>query len=155
MKGHYANIDPRTPLPERCRNNHAHTPTPCTVCTNIAICRAVPLARTIGSLITLVRQERKATSQLTGQSHKSVSWAARSGTFFRSSVRPTRRPCDRATATRALLLDSLASDHSALCLCCTEETTANRLVGLVVKASTSGAEDPGFESRLRRGFSPG
>ena len=29
----------------------------------------------------------------------------------------------------------------------------NRLVGLVVKASASGAEDPGFESRLRRDFS--
>ena len=28
-----------------------------------------------------------------------------------------------------------------------------RLVGLVVKASSSGAEDPGFESRLRRDFS--
>ena len=28
-----------------------------------------------------------------------------------------------------------------------------RLVGLVVKASTSGAEDQGFESRLRRDFS--
>ena len=28
-----------------------------------------------------------------------------------------------------------------------------RLVGLVVKASASGAEDPGFESRLRRDFS--
>ena len=27
------------------------------------------------------------------------------------------------------------------------------LVGLVVKASTSGAEDPGFESHLRRHFS--
>ena len=27
-----------------------------------------------------------------------------------------------------------------------------RLVGLVLKASTSGAEDPGFESRLRRDF---
>ena len=27
------------------------------------------------------------------------------------------------------------------------------LVGLVVKASASGAEDPGFESRLRRDFS--
>ena len=26
----------------------------------------------------------------------------------------------------------------------------NRLVGLVVKASDSGSEDPGFESRLRR-----
>ena len=29
----------------------------------------------------------------------------------------------------------------------------NRLVGLVVKASASRAEDPGFESRLRRDFS--
>ena len=29
----------------------------------------------------------------------------------------------------------------------------NRLVGLVVKASASGVEDPGFESRLRRDFS--
>ena len=29
----------------------------------------------------------------------------------------------------------------------------NRLVGQVVKASASGAEDPGFESRLRRDFS--
>ena len=29
----------------------------------------------------------------------------------------------------------------------------NRLAGLVVKASTSGAEDPGFESLLRRDFS--
>ena len=30
---------------------------------------------------------------------------------------------------------------------------ANRLVGLVVKASASRAEDPGFESHLRRDFS--
>ena len=29
---------------------------------------------------------------------------------------------------------------------------ANRLVGLVVKASASRAEDPGFESHLRRAF---
>ena len=29
---------------------------------------------------------------------------------------------------------------------------SDRLVGLVVKASTSGAEDPGSESRLRRDF---
>ena len=28
-----------------------------------------------------------------------------------------------------------------------------RLVGLVVKTHASGAEDPGFESRLRRDFS--
>ena len=31
--------------------------------------------------------------------------------------------------------------------------TFDRLVGLVVKASASRAEDPGFESRLRRDFS--
>ena len=30
---------------------------------------------------------------------------------------------------------------------------SDRLVGLVVEASTSRAEDPGFESRLRRDFS--
>ena len=30
--------------------------------------------------------------------------------------------------------------------------TVNRLVGLVVKASASRAEDPGFESLLRRDF---
>ena len=31
-------------------------------------------------------------------------------------------------------------------------TAPDRLVGLVVKASASRAEDPGFESRLRRDF---
>ena len=31
--------------------------------------------------------------------------------------------------------------------------TVNRLAGLVVKASASGVEDPGFESRLRWDFS--
>ena len=31
----------------------------------------------------------------------------------------------------------------------------HRLVGLVVKASASRAEDPGFDSRLRRGDFPG
>ena len=31
--------------------------------------------------------------------------------------------------------------------------TSDRLVGLVVKASASREEDPGFESRLRRDFS--
>ena len=30
---------------------------------------------------------------------------------------------------------------------------SNRLTGLVVKASTSGAEDPGFKYHLRRDFS--
>ena len=33
--------------------------------------------------------------------------------------------------------------------------TTDRLVGLVVKASASRAENPGFESRLRREFSRG
>ena len=33
-----------------------------------------------------------------------------------------------------------------------ESFTKDRLVGLVVKASASRAEDPGFESRLRRDF---
>ena len=32
-------------------------------------------------------------------------------------------------------------------------TNGDRLAGLVVNASASGAEDPGFESRLRREFS--
>ena len=32
-------------------------------------------------------------------------------------------------------------------------SASHRLVDLVVKASASGAEDPGFESRLRRDFS--
>ena len=35
------------------------------------------------------------------------------------------------------------------------KTQRDRLVGLVVKASTSRAEDPGFDSRLRRGDSCG
>ena len=37
----------------------------------------------------------------------------------------------------------------------TAVTNDDRLVGLVVKASSSRAEDPGFESRLRRDFFPG
>ena len=35
----------------------------------------------------------------------------------------------------------------------TTSTTTNNLSGLVVKASALGAEDPGFESRLRWDFS--
>ena len=34
-----------------------------------------------------------------------------------------------------------------------ESVADDRLLGLVVKASSSRAEDPGFESRLRRDFS--
>ena len=44
------------------------------------------------------------------------------------------------------------------CPCCHHHRrrhfhNSNRLVGLVVKASASRAEDPGFESRLRRDYS--
>ena len=35
---------------------------------------------------------------------------------------------------------------------CTRYSRCDRLDGLVVKASTSRVEDPGFESRLRRDF---
>ena len=38
------------------------------------------------------------------------------------------------------------------CLGPVDLPSANRLVGLVVKASASRAEGPGFESRLRRDF---
>ena len=41
-----------------------------------------------------------------------------------------------------------ADARTTLC----KSVTGDRLVGLVVKASASGAEDPGFESRLRRDF---
>ena len=37
-------------------------------------------------------------------------------------------------------------------LLCREPLPSNHLVGLVVKASASRAEDPGFESRLSRDF---
>ena len=33
-----------------------------------------------------------------------------------------------------------------------ESVTVNRFADIVVKASASGAEDPGFESRLQRDF---
>ena len=42
--------------------------------------------------------------------------------------------------------------YSVFC-CCYLHYFFHRLVGLVVKASTSGAEDPGFESHLRKDFS--
>ena len=38
------------------------------------------------------------------------------------------------------------SSPGSFLLCC------DRLIGLVVKASASRAEDPGFDSHLRRGF---
>ena len=42
---------------------------------------------------------------------------------------------------------------NCLDLCPSSLSLSHRLVGLVVKASTSTAEDPGFESRLHRDFS--
>ena len=44
-------------------------------------------------------------------------------------------------------------DTRCLCPCGGLYDSSHRLVGLVVKASASAAEDPGFESRLRRDFS--
>ena len=43
-------------------------------------------------------------------------------------------------------------DHTLLSLLCAVPAYSRRLVGLVVKASASRAEGPGFESRLRRDF---
>ena len=50
----------------------------------------------------------------------------------------------------------LCNDSLYYCQCVSQDESPlviNRLVGLVVKASTSRAEDPGFESLLRRDFS--
>ena len=57
----------------------------------------------------------------------------------------------------SVCLSALLSVCISLCLCAFRVSVpvhhSHRLVGLVVKASASGAEDPGFESRLRRDFS--
>ena len=45
------------------------------------------------------------------------------------------------------------SNHSRLII--TSPFDRDHLVGLVVKASASGVEDPGFESSLQRDFFPG
>ena len=42
--------------------------------------------------------------------------------------------------------------HCACCCSVSVSTVSDRLVGLVVKASASRAEGPGFESRLCRDF---
>ena len=47
---------------------------------------------------------------------------------------------------------ALLRDTNVLVTDPTCSVTMDRLVGLVVKASASTAEDPGFESRLRRDF---
>ena len=63
---------------------------------------------------------------------------------------------------KALLLRTQVANFIAkgtiFCSLCTcnslvDYILPNRLVGLVVTASVPGAEDPGFESRLRRDFS--
>ena len=46
-----------------------------------------------------------------------------------------------------------ATDPKAVILSDALSVLQDRLVGLVVKASASRTEDPGFESRLRRDFS--
>ena len=53
----------------------------------------------------------------------------------------------RSRNTLIIIIIIILSDHSP------SSTVFFRLVGLVVKASASGAEDPGFQSRLRRDFS--
>ena len=42
--------------------------------------------------------------------------------------------------------------YTSMLLGCEATNKLDRLVGLVVKASASRAEDPGFKSRLRRGI---
>ena len=59
------------------------------------------------------------------------------------------------TSVYALIRQSFGGMESERMLTPRGEKTLyrkNRLVGLVVKASASRAEDPGFESRLRRDF---
>ena len=59
---------------------------------------------------------------------------------------PLPPPAHSSPPTRVPSLSPPFVSHPTLCL------RPNRLGGLVVKASASGAEDPGFESRLRRDF---
>ena len=69
------------------------------------------------------------------------------GTVDESShARIRNRPCPRC---RHCHVKASRANH----LCTLGDTEPHRLAGLVVKASASGAEDPWFESRLRRGFS--
>ena len=59
----------------------------------------------------------------------------------------TTSTCPTLTETARFVKEILFADKRSPPL------SLNHLVGLVVKASASGAEDPGFESRLRRDFS--
>ena len=58
--------------------------------------------------------------------------------------------------TFVVIINILNMYSEPACGHCTQSTQSTladyRLVGLVVKASASRAEDPGFESRLRRDF---
>ena len=66
----------------------------------------------------------------------------------------TSKPCTSLKVQLPCkLISSVNSYRSAHQFCNALCFTANRLAGLVVKASASGAEDPGFESCLRRDFS--
>ena len=54
----------------------------------------------------------------------------------------------RSRNTLIIIINIIIVETSAL-------TLTNHLVGLMVKPSTSSAEDPWFDSRLRRGIFPG
>ena len=63
----------------------------------------------------------------------------------------------RAVRVKGRVLDLLASQQQAMCmemimLMLFVPCLLDRLVDLVVKASASRVEDPGFKSRLRRDF---
>ena len=74
--------------------------------------------------------------------HRRGCWFTSQG--HRTSLRATTPPlCHRVVAIAVV---AHIRDQFTLPL-------SYRLLGLVVKASASGAEDPGFESRLRRDFS--
>ena len=62
--------------------------------------------------------------------------------------------CAPAYTQRCMELWVLLVSISHITGCCPNQGW-HRLVGLVVKASASRAEDPGFESRLPRDFSRG
>ena len=53
----------------------------------------------------------------------------------------------------AIITEVFNAVYLSVCLSACLSVSLSGLAGLVVKASASGAEDPGFESRLRRGFS--
>ena len=71
------------------------------------------------------------------------------------SIRTLKHKAETNLANFGRSTFSFTEQYSVSCdvfLLCTESTVDDRLVGLVVKASASRAEDPGFETRLRRDF---